>query len=825
MIGLVVVSHSRPLAEGLCALAAEMAAPELKIVAAGGIEGDPAALGTDLPTVLNAIEKAWSEDGVLVLADLGSALLSSEMAIEQLQEHLQSRVILSGAPLVEGTVAAAALAGTGASLAEVATEAANALAGKTEQFGTPTEPGQESPSQEVDQPKEAGEELRMFVTDPLGLHARPAALVVRAVGNMDAKVEVFDASTGRGPAPGASLSSLSALGLARGHEMVVVARGPDAANALAAVAAAAEGVFATATPPTLPAGEALELGDSGAAWVGGEMAVKGVGVTHGVCLGPARRVGRHRGDYHPSEDPAVEAKRLRDAISKLRAELGAGLDAIGSSIGAGNAAVIEAQTLFLDDEALAGEAFSAIEKGVDAQGAWEAATGRQLRAWRSVEDPYLLERAGDLALLADRVSDALAGAEAKRAESGAVLVAGELSVADVATMGPAAAGVICAQGGATSHAAILLRALGIPAVFGVGNDLLGVPDGTLVLVDADRGEVVVEPTEDSRRGAFAQARRSEAHRARSALHKAEPAVTADGVGVSVLANASTAGEVAAAIAGGADGIGLFRTELLFAQGLPGLPEQVELLSTAVGEAGGRPFVLRLLDIGSDKPMPGIGMNREPNPALGVRGIRLLMQHQELFGLHALAIAQLVCKHRVSVMVPMVALASELRHAKEVLGAALESQGVSGVPIGAMVEVPSAALGAARLAKEADFLSIGTNDLAQYVTAADRASALPGGLGDALHPAVLQLIADTAAAAAAAGRPVSVCGELASDPGAAEILVGLGVRSFSVSPHAVGEVKEAVRACRAESAQELAKAALGCEDAAEVAALLIQARSS
>lgn len=826
VIGLVLVSHSQMLAEGLAALAAEMGGGKVRIVAAGGLGADPSALGTDAERVSAAISQAWAPGGVLVLADLGSALLSAEMAIEQLDEERRNLVVLSAAPLVEGAVAAAALGGAGAGLAEVEAEARAALLAKGDQLGAaqpaalPAHPAPPQPAPEG--PPDA--EVRLWVLDPLGLHARPAAEIVRSASAFEAKVSVTDLTSGRGPASARSLSALAALGAGAGHELVVQARGPRSQEALAALAASLSGAFGRnaplSPPPARQSGEGPGQAGAEAGPDGSEVELAGVAVGRGVGIGPVVRLGAAGGSgYVPSGDPAREAQRLSAALGSVRAELQGAIASLSGSLGAADAAVVEAQLLLAEDEELVGEAARRIGGGEGAAGAWEGAVAAQLALWEAVPDPYLRSRAVDLRQLGERVSEALSGgAGATHKAPGAVLVAEEISVLDVARLAPGAAGVACAGGAPTSHAGILLAALGTPAVFGAGPRLMQAAEGSEALVDAERAVVVLRPAPRSRELAAERAKAAASRRALAAVRADRPAATAEGMEIPVLANAASAQEVQAAIAQGADGIGLFRTEILFAAGLVDARSQAKALSEAVAQAGGRPFVLRILDVGSDKPLGGRPAVPEANPALGLRGLRWLFAHPSEMAEHLRAVAEVASRHRVSVMAPMVSIPSELRLLRDALAQAA-APGAAPVILGAMVEVPSAALCAAQLLAVADFLSIGTNDLAQYVMAADRTSAALASLGDALHPAVLRLIAEVAAAAAAAGRPLGLCGALAGDPAATELLLGLGVGSLSVPAAAVGEVKEAVRATRRGRAAELAEAALGAEDAGEVRRIL------
>jgi phosphocarrier protein FPr len=456
-------------------------------------------------------------------------------------------------------------------------------------------------------------------------------------------------------------------------------------------------------------------------------------------------------------------------------------------------------------------------------------------AWGALEDPYQRARAADLRDLGARVRGHLAGTHATVVASGeGILVATDLSPADVAALDTATtAGIALAGGSATSHAAILARALGLPAVAGAGDALLAVAAGTPLAVDGDAGTVTVEPRPGTI-AAVARRRDAQAREAAAARAAASgPAVTRDGVAVAVEANIAGPGDVAAAIAAGADGVGLLRTEFLFqgAASPPDEDEQAAAYAAAADALGGRPLTIRTLDAGADKPLAYLGQAAEANPFLGVRGIRLSLARPEQLRSQLRAVLRAAAGRNVRVMFPMVTDAGELRRARDILDDARASLTDGGVHVpprletGIMLEVPAAALLAEKLAPLADFFSLGTNDLTQYTLAAERGNAGVAELFDPLHPAVLRLIERTVAAAVAAGRRVSVCGEVAGDRLAVPLLVGLGVTGLSMNPAAIPAAKQAVRATHAAAAAGLAREALAAESAAAVRRLLATPRST
>jgi len=821
MVGIVIVSHSETLATGVRELAAEMAGPDVKLELAGGL-AEAGALGTDAVLVAEAIGRADSGDGVLVLMDLGSAVLSAETALDFLTPEQREHVVLCEAPLVEGAVAAAVAARLGEPLAKVAEEARGGLRGKSAQLGAeePAVPG----TGQV--PLEPGLTLRLAIRNRLGLHARPAARFVQTAASFDADVQVTNLTSGRGPASGRSLNGLATLGVRHGHEVLVSAHGPQAAAALAALEDLAERDFdervASPTPPAPPV-PAAQSGD--------EHTLSGLPGAPGIVTGPAR----HFRPLDPeiptgsTGDAETEWQNLTQALDQVRAEIDEARESVAARAGEYSAAIFDAHLLFLDDEALLGPARRAIfEEGKNAAEAWNTAAEAVASDYRGLEDEYLRARADDLTGVARQVVAALAGdAAAVPLSAPGIVVARDLTPADTASLDRTLVlGVATAGGSPTSHSAILARSLGIPAVVGLGEALLGVPEVTELLLDGDAGVVNVEPSEElaaeSKRRAAAQEQAAGSARAAAA----EPAVTRDGRRIEVVANIGSPEDVPAAIENGAEGVGLLRTEFLFLErdSVPSEDEQYVAYTSVAKALEGRPLILRTLDVGADKPLPYLPLRSEANPFLGVRGIRLALEQPELLETQLRAVLRTAAEYPLKVMFPMVATLDEYRQAKAVLDEARMALARAGLPtpdeleIGVMVEIPAAALAAEQFAPGVDFFSLGTNDLIQYTMAAERGNASVAALADGLNPSVLRLIRMVTEAASRHGKWVGVCGELASDPEAVPVLVGLGVAELSANAPAIPAVKQAVRDLDAEEARELAEQALELSSATEVRAL-------
>jgi phosphocarrier protein FPr len=834
VVGLVIVSHSAALAGGVVELARQMGGDDIAIEAAGGMAEPEGAIGTDAMLVHAAIERAAGPDGVLVLMDLGSAVMSAEMAVEMASVEHDVEIVLSEAPLVEGAVAAAARAGAGAPLAEVAAEARAALGMKAASLGVEDGgPGPEAPAVAEDEDPDALQE-RLPVGNPLGLHARPAARFVETAARFDATVTVRDETSGTGPADARSLSGLVMLGARQGDTLVVRAGGPEAQvalDALRALAAEGYGDGPVAAPAAAgepaPAPVAAPIAAVEPPTAGDRLT--GIPVAPGIVIAAARRPSapaRPEVPDTPAGEPAQEHALLDRARAAARRDVEAARDRIAARTGAGEAAIFDAHLLLLDDAALLAPARQAIGGGQSAARAWEAAVTATAASYRELPDPYLRERAADVQDVGDRVLAHLVGAPAPAdgaaSAGGGVLVADDLTPGEAAALDPeTVAGLALAHGGATSHAAILSRALGIPAVAGLGGGVLRLADGTTVVLDGGAGTLEVDPAPD-RLAALERARdaaRERRARARGRAH--EPARTRDGTTIEVMANAGAPQDAAAAVAQGADGIGLLRTEFLFLDRdeAPTEEEQVAVYREVAAALEGRPLVLRTLDAGADKPLRFLPQAPEENPFLGVRGIRLALARPGLLETQLRAALTVARDHPLQVMFPMVATLAEYRAARAVLDEARAALGAPEIPVGVMVEVPAVALAAERFAREVDFLSIGTNDLTQYTMAAERGNDAVAGLLGGVQPAVLRLAAAVAEGAAAHGRWAGVCGELAGDPGAALLLAAVGIGELSMAAPLVPEVKEALRGVDLGEVRPVAQQALELDDAAAVAELV------
>ena len=534
----------------------------------------------------------------------------------------------------------------------------------------------------------------------------------------------------------------------------------------------------------------------------------GIGVSAGVTAGPLLRIAAAPAlpPPRPVADPAAEIARAEAALATVVTDLDRRAD---RATDATVAEVLRAEAMMADDEVLRDGVRGHVAAGSDAAHAVDAAFATYREAFQAAGG-YLAERVADLDDLRDRAVAAVLGLPMPGVPAPGhpyVLAARDLAPADTAELDPdQVLALVTEVGGPTSHTAILARALGLPAVVACPG-VADVPDGTRVLVDGSTGRVetgIDQATADT-------ARQGAAGVAAAAAAPAGPGRTSDGYGVKLLANVGSARDVPAADEVHAEGVGLFRTELLFLDRAtePALAEQVAVYRDLFTGMAGRRVVIRTLDAGADKPLPFLKQQGEPNPALGVRGLRVARKRPEVLATQLAAIAEAAAGTGadVWVMAPMVSTVPEAA----AFAAAVRDAGLP--KAGVMIEVPAAALRAADLLEVVDFLSIGTNDLSQYTFAADRMCGELADLLDPWQPALLQLIGACGEAGAAAGKPVGVCGEAAADPALAPVLAGLGVTSLSMSPRALPAVRAALAAVTAPECRRRARLAVGAPDAA------------
>jgi len=842
VIGIVVVSHSPRLAQAAVDLALEMVGdggPAIAIAAGAG-EG---VTGTDAVRVAEAIGEVSSPEGVLVLMDLGSAVMSAEMALEFVDDP-DVPVKLAAAPFIEGLIAAVVCAAGGASLGDVEREARGALKAKTAHLGDDEHP-EPSPAAgavgtaATDAVSPVAEHtIEMTLLNPNGLHARPVAMLVKALGAFEATVTVAKVGSGRPPVPANSLTALLGVGAGQGDTISVAAAGRQAVEALDAVRelvrdgfgeleAAAPLGAASEQPATLADGATQQAGaqQAGAQQAGAQQAQPAparpsveatpsgpLGVSPGVAVGPIVRM------PEPLEQPA-ESAELPDherpqAVARIEAASAFVASALTDKAGRVSGAareILEATALMAKDPGLIGDACARVtQHGQTPDRAVWSAAGDIAAAFKE-QGGLLAARIPDLHDVRNRIVAQLLGRQApglpERTEP-YVLVARDLAPADTALIDPSVCkALVTVEGGPTSHTAIIARALGLPAIV-AARHALDIDEGTVVIVDGTTGSILERPTDE-------QVAHAELTSSRVSTFDGTGR-TRDGHRVQLLANVASPDSVDAAIEAKAEGVGLFRTEFCFLdhEEAPSVEEQVSAYRLVFAAFPGKKVIIRTLDAGADKPLAFVTADDEVNPALGIRGYRTAWRRPELLAtqLQAIAIAAAAETANVGVMAPMIATVEE-----SIAFAALCAE--HGLPsAGVMIETPAAAITAGDILQTVDFASLGTNDLAQYTMAADRLMGELALLNDPWQPAVLRMIREASRAGIATGKPVGVCGEAAADPLLAAILVGVGVTSLSMSPRALGGVSELLRTVTLEQCQEAAAAVVGASSSGRARAL-------
>lgn len=662
----------------------------------------------------------------------------------------------------------------------------------------------------------------VVVANPSGLHARPAALLASRAKQFASEIRL---RRGGSEANARSVVSIMGLEIERGDTVQFLAAGPDAGDAVKALSRlVTEGLdetLATDAPVPRQPAPAAPLASAEDPNV-----LIGVAASPGIAVGNVFQV-RHEQlrIVEDANDPRQERRALDDALEQAKAELDALQARLQEEGAATRASIFAAHRELLDDPDLLEIAGGAIDRGKSAAFGWQTAFTTHAERLAALKNELLAARANDLRDVGRRVLRNLTGVavEASEYPANTILIAEELTPSDTANLNRAQVlGFCTTTGGASSHVAILARSLDLPLVTGIDPRALDVPNLTPVILDGRRGALRLNPsTADIARIHQQQERHARQRRAEQE-HAHEPAVTLDGHRVEVAANIGGLADANQAVALGAEGVGLLRSEFLFLHRAtsPTEAEQAAVYADIARVLGHeRRLVIRTLDVGGDKPLPYLPIPREDNPFLGERGIRVLLDHPDVLRAQLRAILRASTHGLVSIMFPMIATLDEWRAARAILEEERERLGTPRVEAGIMVEVASAALLADHFAKEVDFFSIGTNDLTQYTLAMDRGHPRLAPQVDGLSPAVLRLIASTVRAARAHGRWTGVCGGLAGDAQAVPLLVGFGIDELSVSVPAIPAIKAQVRRLRFDECRRLAETALDAETAADVRALV------
>ena len=557
--------------------------------------------------------------------------------------------------------------------------------------------------------------------------------------------------------------------------------------------------------------------------------LKGKGVIAGVAVGKIMLAGQNLDgylkDYKPKKKIDEEKKIAANALIKVAENLVKTIEDLNKKDMKEQAAILEAHRMMVEDPAMSGMIDEKVDEVLSAPRAVLDAYETQAKVFEQMEDEYFRGRAVDMRDVGKRIAKFILGIKEPEIGEGKVIVAGQEIEPSVIAGLPSdkIAGVILGQGSTTSHAIIIAKTRAIPSIVGVGDAIEKMADGDPVIIDGETGEILIRPTADERASYEVKIKKQEELKAHYAQLKEKPAITTDGQTVTLAANIGSPADVDAAANYGAEGVGLFRSEFVFMgkTDIPQEEEQFKEYRAAVEKCKGHLCIIRTMDIGGDKPLPYIQVGEEENPFLGYRAIRISLQRRDLFIPQLKAILRAGVYGKAGIMFPMVINVAEFKAAKEMVEEAkieLAHEGKDysdNVQLGIMVETPAAAVMTPVLAKYVDFFSIGTNDLVQYTLAVDRGNAQISYLYNHFNPAVLNLIRRTIESANKEGKWAGMCGEMASDPNAAIILMAMGIKELSMSAPSIPRVKERIRGISSVKAKEILERVMEMEDGDEI----------
>jgi phosphocarrier protein FPr len=667
----------------------------------------------------------------------------------------------------------------------------------------------------------------VLIPNHTGLHARPAAVLANMAKQFKSDIRL---RKGEMEANAKSVVSIMGLDVAYQDKVMLAASGVDAQAALdkllpeltnglgdegttPAPAPASTMADENSAPPPQPRSEDPNL-------------LLGAAASPGLAMGKVFQIRPESFAYNETADDSREQqRRLEHAIEQAKIQLEALQAKLHGQKQTSKAAIFAAHQELLEDPDLIDIALSAIAKGKSAEFSWDKAFTAHANRLAAMKNELLAGRANDLRDVGKRILRLLTGQnqETPQIPPESILVAEELSPSDTANLDRTRVLGFCTlTGGATSHVAILARAMDIPAVAGIEPRALELENGSQVILDGGKGQLRINPTDSYIDKIWNRQQQMVKKKAADLALAHQPAITTDGHQLEVVANIGNVDDALQGIEMGAEGVGLLRSEFLYLDRAtaPTEDEQYEIYRAVIEALGpDRPLIIRTLDIGGDKPLPYLPMPREENPFLGERGIRIGLNKPQMLRTQMRAVLRAGQGFKMRIMFPMIATLDEMRDARAILEEERQRLSLQPIEVGIMVEVPSTAIMATQFAREVDFFSIGTNDLTQYTLAMDRGHPKLASKADPLNPAVLKLIQETVTGANTAGKWVGVCGGIASDPQAIPVLVGLGISELSASVPSIPAVKAAVRACSLEQCRKLTDLAVHADNANEVRELV------
>lgn len=824
MIGIVIVSQSQKLALGVQELAHQMAKGSVRLAVAAGIEDPEHPFGSNPIHIYQAIQSVWDDSGVVLLIDFGNSLKNAEMALEFLSAEKRSKVSVCEAPLVEGTIAAVVAASTGADIEKVLLEARGAMEAKAQLFALkiPLIPH----NTPLPNHREETQFREFTIQNTMGLHARPAAQLVTTASRFQSEITLKNLSQNSETVNAKSINQLITLGVRKSDIILISAVGVDALEALNALQALITSNFGEQLPSMTPVSQDKKT-ESSAETQALKDNLHGAPASPGIAIGP---IFLHQPfpDFNmqeKAENSLEEWQKLEQAISTAQNQLEKLWQKTLTQTSQQEAAIFAAHLLYLEDPILLETTRRLIfQDKYSAAAAWKIIIDETTSDYHNIKDPYLQARSPDIIDIGERVFRLLTGIENQTPQLSepVILIAPDITPSETAQLDlKKVAGICTSAGTTTSHAAILARSLRIPAVLGVGPELLTLKPGTIIALNGETGEVFINPNQTKLEELKLQ--NEQQQQLLSNKKNNETTLTRDGRLIQIMANICGIEEAKNAARASAEGIGLLRTEFLFLnkKSPPEEAEQQRIYEHIAKAIAPHPLIIRTLDIGGDKLLPYFSLPPETNPFLGWRGIRISLENTELFKTQLRAILRLSSRYTIKLMFPMISQVIELLTAKQILAqtmAELKQEKIAfneQIEIGIMIEVPAAVAMAERLATEVNFFSIGTNDLSQYVMAADRNNPKVAAIADGLSPAVLRMIQQTIKAAKESGIRVGICGELASSPLALPILIGLGIDELSVNVTVISEVKKIISQLTIAEAEIIAQDVLELDSAAAV----------